>query len=191
MKTLRGAAVGMTLITALALSACETVSPYHPAASPRSTGFSEQRLEDNRFRLTFKGDSSTRRPEVEDYLLYRAAEVTLQGGFDYFVLSDRAMDAHSRLDAYPTFGPRFGPRFGYGPYSPYFGWSSFSPRFGWRGYYDPFWDDVSVRQITQYQATAEVQMFKGQKPADEPRAFDARQVQTNLQAKVMPAPRAS
>ncbi len=188
MKTLSRAAVGLTLVMALAVSACATVNPYRPATSRYGSGFSEQRLEENRFRVTFKGDSATRRPDVEDYLLYRAAEVTLQSGFDYFVLADRSTDVNRRLETYPTFGPRFG--YGYSPYSRYFGWSYFAPRWGWRPFYDPFWDDdVSVRQITQYQANAEVQMFKGAKPADEPRAFDATQVETNLRPKVMPPPK--
>lgn len=190
MKTLRGAAIGLTLITALALSACETVNPYHPATSARGSGYSDQRLEQNRYRLTFKGDSTTRRADVEDFLLYRAAELTLASGYDYFMLGDRATDAHRQIETYPTFGPRFGPgfgpNFGYGPYSPYFGWSYYAPRWGWRSYYDPFWNDMTVRQITEYQASAEVQMFKGEKPAGETRAFDARQVENNLHNKVMP-----
>jgi hypothetical protein len=177
MKILQAAAAATALI---ALSACATGAPYRPAASAGGYGYTDQRLEQNRFRLTFKGGASTRRADVEDYLLYRVAELTLADGFDYFILSNRAVDADRQFDSYPEFGP-------FGPYHGYFGWSYYAPRRGWRPYYDPFWNDpVTVREITRFRATAEVTMYKGQKPADDPRAFDARQVQANLHDKAFP-----
>ena len=46
----------------------------------RGYGFSEQRIEDDRYRITFRGNSSTSRETVENSLLYRAAELTVQTG---------------------------------------------------------------------------------------------------------------
>jgi hypothetical protein len=174
MKTLQALAL------ALCLSACATTNPYHPSAASGGYGYSDQRLEQDRYRITFRGDSATDRSQVQDYLLFRAAEVTLQSGFDYFVITNRAMDTDRQTDAYP-----YGGRFMFPTYY-------YSPRWGWRPFYDPFWDDpFYVREVTRYQATAEIVMHKGAKPAGDANAFDARQVQTNLQAKVLPAPRPS
>lgn len=164
----------------LALSACATPTAYAPAATPGGYGYTEQQIESNRFRVTFRGNSLTDRELVEAALLYRAAELTLAQGGDYFVVADRDTEARSRFQAmggrsyYPGFYPR---------------WSYYSPRWGWRPWYDPFWDDpVSYRQVTQYEASAEIAIMRGQKPAGDANAFDAREVQRNLQARVISPP---
>lgn len=166
------------LAMALALASCASTPPYQPASSRYGYGYSDQRLEQNRFRVTFNGNSVTPRDEVEDFLLYRSAELTLQNGFDYFIIATRATDTKRRYD---TYGPSYRPYYFYPRY--------FSPRFGWRPYYDPFWDDpINIREVTRYEASAEITMYKGEKPANDPRAFSARDVQQNLAGKVAPPP---
>jgi hypothetical protein len=79
------------LILATGLSACATPTPYAPAAPTRSAtnGYSEQRIEPARWRVNFSGNSLTSRETVETYLLYRAAELTLQQGHDWFSVVTR------------------------------------------------------------------------------------------------------
>ena len=50
-----------------------------PAAAGQPTGYTDRQLSDNRWRVTFTGNSVTPRETVEDDLLLRAAEVTLGG----------------------------------------------------------------------------------------------------------------
>jgi hypothetical protein len=169
----------LVALSALALAACATTTPYQAAPAGGGYGYSERRVEDNRYTITFNGNSLTERATVENYLLYRAAELTLQQGFDYFVVSQRATEGNSRLVPFGGSG-----RFGF--YPDYY-W--YAPRYGWRPYYDPFWDDTTYREVTRYQATAEIVLFKGTKPADNAQAFDARQVKQNLESVVVrPAP---
>jgi len=174
-KLLLAAVVGL-------LAACATATPYQPAtpgASDGAYGFTEQQIEANRVRITFRGNTVTDRDTVETYLLYRAAELTLQSGHDYFVVSDRDTDQHTRLQST-------------GPYYPYhfpFRYWYFSPHHGWSPWYDPFWDEPSsYREVTRYEATAEISMFSGHKPADNANAFDAREVQTHLQGRIVRPP---
>lgn len=174
-KPMKYLALGLALAT---LAACATPTAYGPAATPRGYGYSEQQIEQNRFRVSFRGNTVTERDQVEAGLLYRAAELTLTRGGDYFIVADRDTDSRSRLQAvgggYPGFSP---------------GWRYFSPRWGWRPWYDPFWDDpVSYREVTQFEANAEITMFHGQKPADNPNAYNAREVQENLRALATPPP---
>ena len=62
----------------LSLVACATATPYQPiGAGGASGGFSEQRIEANRYRVTFAGNSLTSRERVENYLLFRAAELPI------------------------------------------------------------------------------------------------------------------
>lgn len=167
------------VIAALAglLTACATATPYQPAVTDRY-GFDEQRIESNRLRITFRGNTMTERETVETYLLYRAAEVTLQNGFDYFIVANRETEEHSRLRSTGPYRPRFA-----------FDYWYFSPRRGWSPWYDPFWDEpMSYREVTRYEAVAEIAMFNGQKPGDEPDAFDAREVQANLQGSITRPP---
>ena len=59
------------------------------SAAQDGYGYSEQRIEENRYRVSFAGNSATSRQTVEDYLLYRAAELTVQTGHDWFEVVDR------------------------------------------------------------------------------------------------------
>jgi hypothetical protein len=164
----------------LALAACATQTPYQPAApgSSSSYGFQEQRIENNRLRITFRGNTLTDRETVETYLLYRAAEATVQSGFDYFIVSNRDTDEHTRLQGVGGYRPRFA-----------FDYWYFSPRRGWSPWYDPFWSDpMDYREVSRYEAVAEIAMFSGAKPADNADAFDAREVMRNLEGRIVRPP---
>ena len=78
------------------LVACTTATPYQ-AAYDSERGYSEQQIEANRFRVQFAGNSLTDRKTVETYMLFRAAELTRQNGFDHFRVLQRATDADSRV----------------------------------------------------------------------------------------------
>src|SRR3569832_1525449 len=77
----------------LALAACTTATPYQPAQGPSSAGYSDERLGENRYRVTFQGNSATRRESVEIFLLLHAAEVTRNAGFEWFGVVQRDSDA--------------------------------------------------------------------------------------------------
>src|SRR3546814_2342802 len=82
------------LACAAGLAACVSVTPYQPAS--KGYGYSEQRIENNRFRINFAGNSDTPKQTVETYLLFRAAELTLKSGYDYFVFaSDSRSEEHT------------------------------------------------------------------------------------------------
>lgn len=182
MKTLMLAAAAAG---ALALGACAAYpTPYQPVglAGAPSGGFSEQQLEQNRFRVNFSGNSYTERQTVENYLLLRAADITLAQGYDWFSTVERDTERRTRYRDTGLGGPGFGysrfgyPGYGFSPYWRYYG------RAGWSPFYDPFyWDrDVDIREINRYEASAEIVMGRGPKPAADPRAFDAREVAARL-----------
>jgi hypothetical protein len=162
-------------VAGLALAGCETATPYQPIGlhgSQASGGYSDQQIEGNRWRVTFAGNTLTSRETVERYLLYRAAELTVQQGFDWFTPTDRNTD--KQTDTYVD--PLYGPGYGWGPR-----WGFYRRGYGW-GYGrwgDPFWGaPLDVNQVSQYQASAEVIMGKGPKPTEH--AFDARSVIEHL-----------
>jgi hypothetical protein len=94
----RSVAFALGLALAAGLAACATPTPYQPNVPGQQTsgGYSELRLEQNRFRVTFTGNSLTSRETVEAYLLFRAAELTTQQGYDWFSIVDRHTDRDAR-----------------------------------------------------------------------------------------------
>jgi hypothetical protein len=163
------------------MAACETATPYQPLVPGNRSagGYGETRLNDDVWRVTFAGNSLTSRETVERYLLYRAAELTVNQGFDWFLDTHRATDKHTSYEADPFYATGPGAMYGWG-WRP--AWRYYGGPIGWRGY-DPwmggrFWaDQYDVTEITRYETSAEVRMGHGSRPEG---AIDARQVLTNL-----------
>ena len=99
MTKLRKTPVLIALAGALALGACATATPYQPAGvNGQRGGYAEQRLEANRYAVSFSGNSVTSRDQVEMSLLLRSAELTVENGYDWFATVTRATDRDTRLE---------------------------------------------------------------------------------------------
>ncbi|MBI1359706.1 MAG: hypothetical protein GC155_05410 [Alphaproteobacteria bacterium] len=168
---------GITVAAALGVAGCGTYgpTPYQPGGKG-AQGYSETKIETNRYRISFKGNSLTDKDTVENYMLYRAAELTLQNGYDVFTVAQRDTDKKSRTREYGGFDSGF------------IRYSYFYPGYGWFYDYDPFWTAPRYEQVTQYQAYAEIVMGKGPKGSD-PNSFDARDVEKNLGPLITRPPR--
>lgn len=189
------------LIPALAacavLGACATATPYQPAVNSNG-GYENQQIESNRWALSFSGNSLTDRRTVESYLLYRAAELTTQNGFDNFQIVNRETDTRSRFIATGFSSPFFYNFYGFGGHAGFgnlgFGHPGFGGRgFGGRGFrrggfnrgfgggfHDPFFGGPnSFNERVNYEATAEIIMHRGPKPNDAA-YFNAEDVLVNL-----------
>ena len=66
----RGLVLGLGL--ALGLAGCMTATPYAPRLEGQATGYTDRALAQNRYRITFTGNTATPRETVESYLLLRA-----------------------------------------------------------------------------------------------------------------------
>ena len=172
----------LSLVIAVSLAACQTATPYQPKTT--AGGFTETRLESNRFKVSFAGNSVTKRETVEGYLLYRAAELALAQGFDSFTIVERRTDRSART--YTTPDPLYG-LYGYGSWRPH--WRYYGRGYGWRGWdaYSgyPFWDQgLDTQTVEKFEATAEIILTHGPKVAADPTAFDARSVIETLGPKI-------
>ena len=173
----------------LALAACVTATPYQPnvAGQAVSGGYSEECFEAKRCRVEFAGNTLTSRDRVEGYLLYRAAELTLENGYDWFVIVDRMTERDARTYVEPDF--RYSPW--YGPAYPYWRphWRYYRPNVGWRIWHPEwggaFWTNrVDIRTVERFDAQAEIIMHQGRPPGDGRKAFDARQVVADLEPSI-------
>ena len=171
---------------AIALSACATATPYQPiGATSTRGGYADERIGEDRFRVTFAGNSLTSRDTVEMYLMYRAAELTLENGYDCFETANRVTDRDTRYVGDPD---PFWRGYRWGPYwRP--SWRHYG-RYGWSRW-DPYWgSDWDVREVTRYEASGEVIMRRGPCPSNDRYVFDARMVVSDLGPRVVrPEPR--
>ena len=147
------------------LGACATETPYQP--SDGGYGYREQQIEDNRYRVTFAGNPSTPRETVQNYLLYRAAELTVQKGFDYFTMVDQDVERSTR---YYSSG-----------YVNDFGYYDFPYRRSYRRFYRPSFYSANAYPVSEYAGIADIVMAEGEKPEGDTDAYDALDVLQRLQ----------
>lgn len=140
------------------LAACATATPYRPAGDDEY-GYRMQQLETNRYRVSFAGNSSTDKDTVQNYLLFRSAELTLEQGGDYFVVASR--DDERKVSDYTT-----------------------ATGFGFPFYGVGFGGTVVHSRSRAYEASGVITIHEGDPPADDARAYDARQVKKNLQPNI-------
>lgn len=159
-------AIMAVLLTASLATACATPTAYQPADDD-AYGYADQPLEEQRYRVRFAGNRWTPREKVEDYLLYRAAQITVRSGHDYFVIEERDTD---RLTRYFAAGP-------IGVYN-----------YQDRGWFSPF-DGTITRfladPVDYYTAIATISVHSGAKPAGGESAFAAREVIERLKPQIV------
>lgn len=155
--------LSLAVIT-LALSACATPTPYQ-AGSDQINGYRDLKLQEQRYRVSFNGNSLTPRETVEIYLLYRAAELTLAQNMDYFLVQEQDTDTRSE---YTGSGPSIGAGFAGGRRR------SYSLGFG----------ASTISESNRYEAIAFISMKKGKAPEDNSNAYDAREIIKNLEPRI-------
>lgn len=147
----------------LMLSACAGLAPYGPQTAPGGQGYAEQRIESNRFRVTYSGVGAP--GPVADYALLRAAELTTAEGHDWFEVTRRWTDG--RPDSAGGLRPNVSIGAGSGRYG---GYSASGVGVG---------VGIDLSGPSRTSTTLEVVMGRGPRP-DRPNAYDARGVRESL-----------
>ena len=154
----------------LALSACASLAPYGPQTGSGGQGYVEQRIESNRFRVTYNGVGAP--GPVADMALLRAAELTTAEGYDWFEVTQRWTDG--RLDS--AGGMRPSVSIGAGS-------SSSGGRYGsYRSSGVGVGVGLNFSGPSATSTALEVVMGRGETPA-RPNAYDARGVQDSLRGR--------
>lgn len=86
----------VTLSAACLIAGCATA--YQPDGV--SGGYSDKVLAGNTAQVTFRGNRLTTPATVDDFLLRRCAEVTLQDGYNYFVVAQKDGPNVANTDAF-------------------------------------------------------------------------------------------
>ncbi len=155
----------------LALAACAAPpTPYQPAVSEASYGYSSAPIDPTTWRISFKGNAATERTRVEDYVLYRSAELALEQGARGFVV---LMDDIEKDVAY--YGTGY-PYNGYG-YVFYRGFSN-GRRNGYRS--RGFYDGGPSHAVNRYTGLITIRLYRREAPEGIGPAFDARELVSTL-----------
>jgi hypothetical protein len=174
---MKSLAIALAAAVALSgLAGCgSTVAAYQPLdpEAVRASGYSQVRLQPDRWRVTYLGDGRQSRETVETDLLRRAAELTLAQGYDGFTAADQTL-SHPE-----TLRPPKAPTEGWQP-----NWRYFGEGFGWLDWnperQDPLWaQHEAARVIKRYEASEEIVMHRGPSPQGGGQ-FDARDVLCRL-----------
>jgi hypothetical protein len=168
-RSMRIEAVPLGLALLAMLAGCVQPTPYQPAVD--GYGYSEQQIEDNRFWVRFAGNDRTPAGTVQNYWLYRMAELTLDHGYDHFIVVDRKLDRSTTYEGTaqcdcPGYVTEDGDYVG--------GGGSVS--------------SYSASPSDRYTAFADAVMFEGEKPAADVNAYDARSVLRQLRPTIEAAP---
>jgi hypothetical protein len=100
------------IIAAFLLASCAT--DYQKQGF--SGGFSETRLSENIFRVSFGGNVFTSRERASDFNLLRSAEIALKSGFSYFVIVNSEVYSKTITYTTPTTSHTTGSAYVYGNY---------------------------------------------------------------------------
>lgn len=150
-------------VAALSLASCASLAPYGEATSPTGQGYSEQRIEQDRYRITYRGVGDPAR--VADYALLRASDLTMANGFDWFEVTQRWTDG--RPDSAGGMRPSVSIGAGSSRYGPYRS-SGVGVGVG-----------LNFSGPSPTTTVLEVRMGRGPRP-DRPTVYDPRQVAPNI-----------
>lgn len=146
----------------LALAGCAGPTPYQSLV-PQRGGYSEQRLSPDRFRVVFTGNAQTRPEQVEQFLLRRAAELTVQNGYDWFRATNRIVEGNVRTIQTSRGPVRVSQGAGYSDWGSY---GRFYTSSG-LGFLRPIWRRINAPSGEAVEASAEVMLGKGPPPSAE------------------------
>ena len=141
----------------LFFASCAT--PYQPLGF--RGGYSDFRIDHNTFQIRFRGNGSTPRERVETFFLYRCAEITARGGYDYFIITGQETESQVSAITIPGISATI---------------SRIFPA-------EPLKREETLYFIS-YVVTARIRAFNGEKPRDLANAHEAKELIRRLEPRV-------
>ncbi len=152
----------IALLALTALAACST--PYGKYGL--LGGFSDSRIDANTFSISVDNNGFTSQQTTSLQALYRAAELTVTNGFDYFVIVSGANNSTSMAIVMPGSSTSQTTVNSYGSTAAARTTTSYTP--------------TTIVPIVLPNSTILIKTFKGSKPNDMANAYDARETMKYL-----------
>ena len=90
----------------LTLGACASTPDYVAADGANDHGYYARKISEGRYRVNYNGRNRTNLQDTRDYAMLRAAELTLNKGYDWFQIVDRETSTTESRD--PAFQLGYG-----------------------------------------------------------------------------------
>ncbi|MGE0741008.1 MAG: hypothetical protein AB7O98_06665 [Hyphomonadaceae bacterium] len=162
----------------LLVCGCASTGAYRAQTAESADGYSERRLDEAHWRIEYVGEASASQDRVESFLLYRAAELTVTSGYDWFMPAEHVLEEETEvvvevsrgLEPSPVWRPMWRHR-------KRFFWSDWMPAGAEPPPDSPQPAPTGARTITRFAAREDITMGRGAAPAG---AFNAREVMALL-----------
>lgn len=152
--------IGLIIATSILLSSCTDI--YGPETTWHR-GYTNTQIDSNTFTVSYDGLPDTSSQTVQNYMLYRCAELTFQNGFDYFIIIDKHISARHDQNCNQTFDTHKDKKGNWVP-----------PESG----------SMDCEDTISYTANATIKTYKGKKPANNPFAYNANELMMYLNSQI-------
>jgi hypothetical protein len=144
---------------AVLLAGCSTPYGKYGALG----GYTDSRIDANTFSISVDNNGFTSQQTTSMHAMYRASELTVENGFDYFVIASGTSNPTSMAMAMPSSSTSTTTLNAYGSTATT---TQYAP--------------VTVVPVVFPNSTLIIKSFKGTKPTDQANAYDAREVMKYL-----------
>ena len=151
------------LIVVFFVNGCAGPTQYHP--SLEGTGYSDYKISEDRYRVSYTANSLTNRKKVTQYLIYRAAQIALESKKENFVVLDQS-DQHFSLPDYAQGGETYRHHY-------------FEHHHLWFGDDMVATEELStptLEPLARYTASIDIMLYSQGEPPAEGKAYNAREV---------------
>ncbi len=155
--------LNQALIVFLLVTGCASPTSYHP--SLEGTGYSDYKISDDRYQVSYTANSFTNRKKVSQYLIYRAAQLALESNKENFVVLDHNGQDFSLPD-YARGGETYRHHY-------------FEHHHLWFGDDRLSTEELStptLEPLARYTASINIMLYSGGEPPVEGKAYNAREV---------------
>lgn len=162
----------------LIFAACAATPDYRAATGQDGQGYTNAQIESNRWTVSYQGEPNQSAADVRQYALYRAGELTLEQGGDWFTVIDKSSD-ETKEETRDWQPGGFESDTEYVRKCGILGCSTRAePVTRYRS------SEIQRETVYTFAHTLEIIVGRGEKPAGDPSAYDARDVLANLEGSV-------
>lgn len=148
----------VAVVSAILIAGCAT--PY--GKSGLTGGYTDTQIDSNTFTVSVDTNGFTSQQTTSLHALYRAAELTIERGYDYFVIVGQGANATQTAVSIPGTSTSNTTIHGTGQSAYARTTTTYAP--------------ATIVPMVFPNATVTVKAFKGQKPEGDPNAYDAKEV---------------
>lgn len=155
--------LNQAIIALLVISGCAGPTAYHPRLE--GTGFSDYKIAEDHYQVSYTANTLTNRKRVAQYLIYRAAQIALESNREYFVvrgLSDQDLGLPDYARSSQTYRHH-----------------NFEHHHLWFGQDGASTQELStptLKPFARYTVSVEIMLYSGGEPPVDGKVYQAREV---------------